>query len=177
VRFAAQFPPAAAPAAVFPNTRTCRTGHPPRRVPPASAVATSRLCPLTPGSGSTTGTQPFGSPLLSIHHQVDGFLARHSRPVSSEGPRTAQVARVARSLPPSMRSTVSGPPRRIGGCRPPSPEGPEIILARIGLRGRGLYHTPRSGLLGAHAPGARCSRRSSGLPWVDDHRVGACPRR
>ena len=36
-------------------------------------------------SGSTTSTQPFGSPLLSIHHRVDGFLALSFHPPSPGG--------------------------------------------------------------------------------------------
>jgi hypothetical protein len=62
-------------------------------------------------SGSATSTQPFGRPPLSIHQEVDGFLARHSTLLSG-GARTAssQVAHVARSLPPSsvMRKFCAG---------------------------------------------------------------------
>jgi transposase len=36
---------------------------------------------------STTSTHPFGSPLLSIHHRVDGFPALSFHPPRREGPR------------------------------------------------------------------------------------------
>ena len=114
-------------------------GIPRGSLPPASAVATSCLCRLnsSPLFRSTTSAQPFGSPLPSIHHRVDGSLSFH--PPRREGPRNrphrteigaprgeAPLSRQRPAAPPRVlaeggqgrREHEAGPPEEVASCRP-----------------------------------------------------------
>jgi hypothetical protein len=68
----------------------------PRRAPRLNLAAGLGRCDelslppeFQPLFRSTTSTQPFGSPLLSIHHRVDGFLALSFHPPSSGPSKTS----------------------------------------------------------------------------------------
>ena len=129
-----------------PNGEFCRR---PRLFGRAVFALNSSTC-----SGSTTSTQPC-SPLLSIQHEVDGFLAvirnDRPRPGMSRGPR---------------RQGPRNHPHEIGGCR------------------RGVCTIPAGALARRAAPGARCSEgpapplgRSPPRPTTSSPCIGACPRR